>query len=284
MQIYEVLKRTREALGKTQEEIAAAPTVNIKRQALQRYEHGGGLPQAKLREISKLLHIDPEYSAGNASYPFRSRSDELIKWFAKEGGIFEDTLQPLSMVAHFNKRIRLIHLVAPDELIRKLYKILGLQWIYALTFMDDLGNIFLLRGKKDNDLINLSIALPQYLMKVIKETNCSFFVGQKRTDKKLLDKIRNWNVTKKDMQRIFDEVNLMEVDPPETEEERKQLKYQRSQGMKAFSNAETFVMKNIRETMQNKKLTYDGILNITEAIHEGKVTEDELLNFIKTKK
>jgi hypothetical protein len=54
--------------------------------------------------------------------------------------------------------------------------------------------------------------------------------------------------------------------------------------MKAFSNAETFVMKNIRETMQNKKLTYDGILNITEAIHEGKVTEDELLNFIKTKK
>ena len=284
MQIYEVLKKTREALGKTQEEIAAAPTVNIKRQALQRYEHGGGLPQTKLREISKLLHIDPEYSVGNASYPFRSRSDELIKWFAKEGWIFEDTLQPLYMVAHFNKRIRLIHLVAPDELIRKLYKILGLQWIYALTFMDDLGNIFLLRGKKDNDLINLSIALPQYLIKIIKETNCSFLVGQKKTDKKLLDKIRNWNVTKKDMQHIFDEVNLMEVDPPETEEEKKQLKYQRIQGMKAFSNAETFVMKNIRETMQNKKLTYDGILNITEALQEGKVTEDELLNFIKTKK
>jgi hypothetical protein len=58
----------------------------------------------------------------------------------------------------------------------------------------------------------------------------------------------------------------------------------RSQGMKAFSNAETFVMKNIRETIQNKKLTYDGILNITEALQEGKVTEDELLNFIKTKK
>jgi hypothetical protein len=36
--------------------------------------------------------------------------------------------------------------------------------------------------------------------------------------------------------------------------------------------------------MQNKKLTYDGILNITEALQEGKVTEDELLNFIKTKK
>jgi transcriptional regulator with XRE-family HTH domain len=245
MQIHEVLKKTREALGKTQEEIAAA--VNMKRQELQRYEHGGGLPQTKLREISKLLHIDPEYAVGKASYPFQS--DELIKMVAKEGWTFENTLQPLSMVANFNQRIKLIHIVAPDELLKKLYKMLGLPWIFALIFMDDVGNIFLLRGKKDNDLINLSISFPQYLIKVIKETNCSFFVGQKKADKKLLDKIRNWNVTKKDMRRIFDEVNLMEVDPPETEEERKQLKYQRSQGMKAFSNAETFVMKNIRETM-----------------------------------
>ena len=71
MQIHEVLKKTREALGKTQEEIAAG-AVNMKRQELQRYEHGGGLPQTKLREISKLLHIDPEYAVGKASYPFRS--------------------------------------------------------------------------------------------------------------------------------------------------------------------------------------------------------------------
>ncbi len=80
MKTYQILKKMREYEGKTQKELA--DLVNSKQQIIYRYEKMGSLPASTIGKISNHLHIDPEYMAGKAEYPFKS--DQLIKMFVKE--------------------------------------------------------------------------------------------------------------------------------------------------------------------------------------------------------
>lgn len=252
MQIHDVVKKTRDALGKTQDDIAGV--VKIKRQALQRFEKGrGGLPPDTLRKIADLIHLDPDYVAGTSLYPFR-KSKNLIKMFIQEGLLLEG-LEPLYWISEFNKKINLVALIASVPELKR-YKNLGLPLVYALTFTDDIGNVFLLRRKKERDIINLAGDFPHPIVKLI-STNCILTFSQADIGRDLYAKIRDWDaVSRRDIEDVFKKLDFVEVSPPGTFEEQKQLKLQRSMGIEPLSELDLLIIK----AMRDERVPHESIL------------------------
>jgi hypothetical protein len=188
--------------------------------------------------------------------------------FATEGKIFK-TLEPLNFVVQFNRRIRMISLIAPPEKINKLYSKLGIPWIFAVAFSDDEKNIFLIRGKKE--LINLAVDWPILMSQIIK-SKCVFAIAQKEAGMDLFDKIRTLDVlSRDDIEPLFLEVNFDNVNKELTDnvnkeltdDEEEQLEVQRKYAMKPLSELDLIIIRSMRE---------------------GRVSHEEILNFIKSKR
>jgi len=261
MKINEIFKRVREYQGRKQHEIAHL--AGITHQSLSGFESEiSTLSKNTQKEIAGHLGLNPDYIDGGVVNPFKS--DRLIKVLIKEGILFEN-FEPLYFVAQFSSRITLIGLIAPPEVMKKLYRKLGITWIFAITFADSLGNIFLLRGKRD--LINFAVDwrnLRRKISKVSVESNCLFSISQYVADKDLFEKIRVWDpVSKKDIEPLFHNVDFKEVNKEWTEDEEKQLTSQRSLQLDTLSELDLIIIKSMRDE---------------------KVSHDEILKFIKSKK
>ncbi|HYA14872.1 MAG TPA: helix-turn-helix transcriptional regulator [Syntrophales bacterium] len=243
-------------MGRTQVEVSSA--AGIAQPSLQKYEKGqASLSKEVLIKMGETICLDPEYISGRAQYPFKSSSG-LIKMFAQEGEIFKSLLDPLYLVADFSSKIDLICLVAPAEMLSKIYRKISLPWIFALAFKDDRDNIFLIRGKKERDLINLAVSFPALIFNILK-SKCVFSIAQKEVTKKLFDKIRNWGaVSRKDIAALFAEkdVDFKEVNKDLTYSEARQLIAQRNILRDTLSELDLVVIKAMRE----EKVSHEAVL------------------------
>lgn len=257
--LNELFKFVRELTGQTQVDVSSA--AGITHQSLLKFEKGqASLKKETLKGMAVALSINSEYIDGKSSYPFNNRTG-LIKMFATEGGIFQSLLEPLYFVAEFNHRIDLIFLIAPNDIENKLFRKLGLLWIFALAFTDGHGNIFLLRGKKEKHLINLAVGIPSLIFKIL-ESNCLFAIAQHKADKYLFDKIRAWNdVSREDIEPLFHEVNFNEVNKEISDDEGEQLKVQREKTMKPLSELDLVII----QSMRAEKLSHDEVLKFIKS-------------------
>jgi transcriptional regulator with XRE-family HTH domain len=243
--INELFKIIRKFTGRTQVELTS--TAGISYQSLQKFEKGQiSISKDILKKMAEVIYISPDFIDGKSSYPF-NRPTDLITMIAPEGGIFEPLLAPLYFVAEFNNRIDLIFLIAPKDIENKLFRKLGLLWIFALAFRDSHGNIFFLKGRKEKDLINLAVGIPSLIFKIL-ESNCLFSIAQLKTDKDLFEKIRtDWNdVSRGDIEPLFHEVNFNEVNKELSDDEGEQLKIQREKAMKPLSELDLVIIQSMR--------------------------------------
>lgn len=244
--LNELFKFVRESMGRTQVEVSSS--AGIAQPSLQKYEKGqASLSKEALLKMGATICLDPEYISGRSQYPFKSGG--LIKMFAQQGGIFKSLLDPLYLVADFSSKIDLICLVAPAEMLSKIYRKIGLPWIFALAFRDDRDNIFLIRGKKEKDLINLAVSFPALIFYILK-SKCVFSIAQKEVTKRLFDRIRNWDaVSRKDIAALFTEedMDFKEVNKDLTYDEARQLIAQRNILRNTLSELDLIVIKAMRE-------------------------------------
>jgi transcriptional regulator with XRE-family HTH domain len=262
LRLNELFKFVRESIGRTQVEVSSA--AGITQPSLQKYEKGqASLSKEVLIKMAESICLDPEYISGKSQYPFKSNG--LIKMFAQEGGVSKSLLDPLYFVADFSSKIDLICLVAPADLLNKLYKRLGLPWIFALAFRNDRDSIFLLRGKKEKELVNLAVSFPALIFNILK-SKCVFSIAQKEVAKGLFDKIRKWDtVSRKDIGTLFTEkdIDFKEVNKDLTYNEARQLIAQRN---------------ILRDTLSELDLI------VIKAMREERVSHEELLKFINSRK
>jgi DNA-binding XRE family transcriptional regulator len=257
--LSDLFKFVRESMGRTQGEVASA--AEITQQSLHIFEKGqASLAKETLKKMAVPLSINPEYIDEKSPYPFANPAG-LIKMFATEGSVSKSVLEPLYFVSGFDKRLDLIFLVSPDNIENKLFRKLGLLWIFSIAFRDGHDNIFLLRGKKD--LINLEVGFPPLVFKIL-ESKCLFSIAQHKADKGLFDKIKEkWSdVSRQDIEPLFHEVNFEEVNKEWTDDEKIQLTSQRGLLMDTLSDLDLIIIKSMRD---------------------ARVSHDEILKFIKSK-
>ena len=243
METYEIVKKMREYTGRTQQEIAHQ--VDIQRQALQRYEKTGSLPESTEREVCKLLYVDPEYAARRAGYPFKS--NDLIKLFMDENILLGESLDPMYFIAGFNKKLSVIYLTIQNiPELTKMDHLIALHKIYAVTFRDDAGNIFLLRRKKENKTINTNEILPTTIHKIL-SSPCVFSIAHKEITRELFHKIKDWGkVKRKDLEVLYDKSDF-ETYFKYNHEENEQIESQREFKLDYLSRYELMLIKEIRE-------------------------------------
>ena len=267
--INEIFRMAREVQGITQQELVdRIETDTLTHSAISHFEAGkANISTKKLRSIAKVLSLNPDFAEDATVNPFKNTTG-VIKMFATEGKLFK-TLEPLYFVSQFNRRIRLLSLIAPPEVINKLYSKLGIPWIFAVAFSDDEKNIFLLRGRKD--LINLAVDWPVLMTQIIR-SKCVFSVAQQEASKDLFDKIKTSDaLSRDDIEPLFLEVNFDNVNreltdnanKELTDNEEEQLEIQRKYAMKPLSELDLIIIRSMREE---------------------KVSHEEILNFIKSKR
>ena len=223
----------------------------------------------KLKKIAQELNLNPEFVDDVSLNPFYNKNS-VIKMFVKEE-VFLEKLEPIHFVAGFNKRLSLIFLVAPYPELKK-FKNLGLPLIYAIAFMDDMNNVFLVRRKKATEIINLAGDWPNSVVKILKDTEAyqsEITIAQKQIERPLFEKIRDWEaISKKEIASFFKAKDIkftevaMSKEKDENgklvldESEEKAVRFLRSLGMKAPTELDIIVLKALREA----KMPHEHVL------------------------
>jgi transcriptional regulator with XRE-family HTH domain len=288
MEIHEIFRKAREFQGITQNDVLEMICpLELAAPSLSTFESGkSSISKIKLSRIAEVLNLNPKLVDEETINPFQSKN--VIKMFLKEGNLLKSNIEPLFFVARFNRHIRLISLVAPPDVQRKLYRMLGLRWVFALIFCDDVNNVYLLRGKKD--LVNIIVDLPYFVNKILsvsQESNCNFSMAQLQATEDLFKKIREDTLSRANVERLFKDAKFEEVHPRRTDseskeisltdEEKKEINFQRSLGMRTPSELDLIVVKALHEG----NVPHNVLLSLIMVIKEEKINEEELLNRIR---
>jgi transcriptional regulator with XRE-family HTH domain len=261
LKINEFYKYARDLKGDSLASVASRAGISY--QSLQKYEKGEStLSRETLRRIAAILSINMEYVEGRSNYPFSSEN-ALIKMFVQEKLLFE-SFEPLYWIAGLNKRIKILTLIAPNSEGLKTH--IGLPLIYALSFADSYNNIFILRRKKERDIINWAGEFPNPIVKLTKISqvnNSILSIAQAELKVKTYEKIKNWNsLSRADIEPYFkkanliEEANSVEIDLSFTTEEKNQRDIQRSIGIEALSELDFMIIK----AMRDNKVSHADIL------------------------
>jgi transcriptional regulator with XRE-family HTH domain len=250
--INEFFKYARELKGDSLFNVSSSAGISY--QSLQKYEKGqSALSKETLKRIAETLSINMEYVEGRSNYPFKNENG-LIKMFIQEKLLYE-SFEPLYWIASLNKRIQILTLIAPGPERLKTY--IGLPLIYAMAFTDSYNNIFILRRKKERDIINWAGEFPLPIVKLTKISqlnNSILSIAQAGLKERTYEKIRDWHsLSRTDIEPYFKKANLVEdansveIDLSYTVEEKNQRDIQRSIGIEALSELDFLIIKAMRE-------------------------------------
>ena len=256
-----LFKKMRTSTGRTQAQLASV--AGIAHQSLQKFERGkASLAKETLKKMGKAIYINPEYIEGRFSYPFESNGRLIIKMFADDQNIFASLLGPLYLISGYASKIEVVCLRVPCNMIKKLYRKLGLPWYFAILFRDDKGNTFILRGWNVKNLTNFATAFHDLIFSISK-SKCLFSIADMKCDNDLYDKIVAWDdLSKDDVEQLFQQAEFYDANKDITLSEEKILKLMRQYNIELFTELDMVIIK---------------------AMHEEKISHGEVLKYIRTK-
>ena len=283
-----IFRKVRELQLITQKDVIdrIQPT-ELTQAALSAYEaNRSSISRVKLRRIAQVINMNPDFVDDNTTNLFSNR-EGLILLYEKGGGLLRSSLESLFLIIKFHKRVQLIALVAPPDVIRKPYKAARIKWIFAVAARDEAGNVFVIRGRKD--LINLIVELPSFkrTLAASREPNSIVSMAEREADERLFALIRDCEVSRGDIKRIFRKESFDEVGSPGTgygnihltDDEKKEVLFQRNIEMRTPTELDLVLIK----VMNEKKVTPNVMLSILNAIGEGQLTEDDVVRLLRSK-
>ncbi|MGD0170248.1 MAG: helix-turn-helix transcriptional regulator [Smithella sp.] len=281
--IGRLFKVAREAQDKTQEEIASGI---IARSSLSSFEAGNFvLSDDILMKLAPRLNLNQAFIGGQSSSPFKSK--DVIKLFTKEIMAFH-SLEPLYTILEFYKKLELIFLVAEPKYsntIRRFFDHnLSQKPMYAIVARtkaeDEDDTIFIFRRRNPKSTITLAADWTQALTRIAnlsEENRVNMTFSQLQLDNELFEKIKRWQVRKKDIEPLFDEVEFSTYDKKNDS----QLK---EYGIDVLSGAELSLIKESRKWRENHNISTDDLFALIETIISRKINiKEEIIRLKKSR-
>lgn len=263
----------RESLGITLESMA--DKLGITRFPIQKFEKTGqGISRDKIITIAKTLNIDDGFINDRTIYPFGQNN--YFKLFMLTKGLLPGFpgYEPLYTIIEFANDVEIVSL-KPQWTGLKKYSNRSIfeTPTYAIAIRDTRNNIFLLRRKKESDVILWGGGLKTPLLQILeiakseaRSINLSFAV--KQIDDKQYDKLRNkWDKLKKeDVEQYFSKLNFKKVYEP-TVAQIEILEILEKENIQHLSNEDVLLIKKLQE--------YKNTLSAYEVIY---IMEKEIKN------
>ena len=201
--LFHTFRFVREALGLTQQHIAER--IKINQGSIHKYEAGmASLSKETLIKIAREIHINPAYVLGNSSEPFKS--EELIKMFVIGERAPDVGIKPITEIVRLCGKIDILSLIVDAETLTR-HKVsrhsLLPKAVCAVAMKDGNSNYFIVRRKKPEFLILLDGDLAR-VMDTSAPANIARFWNM-TINLGLYEKIQDWNVSRKDIERLFSE-------------------------------------------------------------------------------
>jgi transcriptional regulator with XRE-family HTH domain len=200
----------REGLGWTQEELGEK--IGVDGSAISKFENEEiNLEEENLLKIAKECKISEDYVRGKSSYPFIP-SNFYKLYTAGRSTNRLDLFFALPFLCDYFESIAIVP--DPATLVEYFHVRVLKSTVYSIAIRDNFNTIFLLRGKKPNSFIKISKYLVEELAPVFKlldERKTIKFVSYVETVdreelgpyKHLIESIRNWTLTRQDIEALF---------------------------------------------------------------------------------
>jgi transcriptional regulator with XRE-family HTH domain len=278
--IGRLFKVAREAQDKTQEEIADSI---IARSSLSSFEAGNFiLSDDIMTKLAPRLNLNQSFFSGQSSSPFKSK--DVIKLFTKEIMAFH-SLEPLYTILEFYKKIELIFLVAEPKYsntIRRFFDYnISQKPIYAIVGRTKVENeddtFFIFRRRNPKSTITLAADWTQALTRIAnlsEENKVNMTFSQLQLDNVLFEKIKQWQVRKKDIEPLFNEVEFSSYNKRNDS----QLK---EYGLDVLTGTELSLIKESRKWRENHNISTDDLLALMETIINKKMKIKEAISRLK---
>jgi len=218
LELHQIFKMAREAQGIKQSLVAKKG--GIAPPSLSQYENGHATLSTKtLLKLAPILNINPSYIKGESANPFLSK--DLIKMFLPERFLTGMDYAPIEFLVRFNSALEIVFLIpasrvkAFDKVISK--TIIG-QLTIAILIRDQDGNTFILRRKTSGAYLVGELDLQAKLSQIAKEEKKEKKELVFRTEKitrDLFKKIKDWTVTKRDVEALFSKTQKIELSADE---------------------------------------------------------------------
>ncbi|MDQ5987087.1 MAG: hypothetical protein CSYNP_02824 [Syntrophus sp. SKADARSKE-3] len=288
MELHQLFKATRLLVDKTQSEVAS--TAGIGYQSLQKFESGkASLSPKSLKAMAPSLFINPEFIDNQNSNPFKS--EKLIKMFIQQD-FFHDSLEPLYVISYFNEHIHFVRLIEPSMIRRNNLRCTAVPLMCAVSFMDNGGNMFLLRKKNPKEVANFTGEFPNTHEKILeahKRNGCTYHLAEATLDRDLYDKIMCWTVTKRDIEPYFtDETKFKIVINPATDHHQEPLALVKSDRSATAERSQDLEDGVFAEQLKLQKAFHIGALVADELglilqLRNQRISSGEVLKLIETK-
>ena len=224
MKLNEFIALIRESSGYTQENFAGL--FNLSRSAIDKFEKKGfGISKEHIESITKKLNINTRIINDNSVYPFYK--DNFYKLFMLTRGLVPGFpgYEPLYSIIKHAKNVKLI-LLKPELSGFKKYldRSLFETPTYAIIVKDDKNNIFVLRRKKDTDMIMLGGGLENPLVKISEiakseSIEISLSISVQSISEEQYDMLKKWEpVQRENVEPFFKNTKFSKIYEPSDEE------------------------------------------------------------------
>jgi hypothetical protein len=195
------------------------------------------------------------------------------------------SLEPLYTILEFYKKIELIFLVAEPKYsntIRRFFDYnLSQKPIYAIVARTKVENeddtFFIFRRRNPKSTITLAADWTQALTRIAnlsEENKVNMTFSQLQLDNVLFEKIKQWQVKKKDIEPLFNEVEFSAYD----QRNDSQLK---EYGIDVLTGTELSLIKESRKWRENHHISTDDLLALMETIISRKIKIKEAISRLK---
>ena len=225
MEINKIFKIARESQNINQTIISEA--AEITQTAISKFENGNStLSEKTLKKIAPLLNINPDFVSGKSLNPFKSSS--LVKLFVGLGGLYFF----LNLFLEYNRKLDFLSIAPRFSGMEKLTKQFGIRllvsivgkkissaagtFIYAVAVRDASNNYFLIRNfnnkgfllwEGEDENIEWYVNKILYKNKFFEETrghgDRSYTFNRLEINRPFYEKIRDWNIKRKDIEPLF---------------------------------------------------------------------------------
>lgn len=244
--MMEIFRIAREMQGMAQSEVALR--ADVTQSAISRFEAGSStLSRENLFKIAPLLNINPKYITAESHNPFLSRS--LIKMhFPERFGAVD--FAALHLLSEANQSLEFVFLIPHFRLVSKLLAKTMIEIpCYAIAVRDGDGNIFLFRRKLKGAFIVGEKDLQSRISERMEKEGRQVLFRTVRIERELYQKIKAWDVSKKDIAGLF-----AETTPVLLNEEEKELiaKIREHYGSTNFKKSLLEFLKSFEEKKKGK--------------------------------
>lgn len=197
----DLLASVRKYEGVKQSDMAAE--LGITQSAIAKFEaRKTKLGPDTLAGIARRLGINPDYLDDETQNPFKAQG-RLIKMLLPEAFVSGIDYSILYFLAERNAFLKVLFLVAPSGLFRKiLAKTAFENLIYAIAVEDSAGNFFLFRRKANYPLVG-DRELQMKMSDIAAQAGTELQTKIIRVGRKIAGRIADWTIERTDIEPLF---------------------------------------------------------------------------------